>query len=498
MWGYQSEFCMGQRSHAASVFQRLDERFEPDVLLVGIPEEKNAGQSNACIEVEGDHWIAPETFVPVHDSTRSLLESYTESRSPHSHPLARQWAQERLWKYAMREAVAKAIVSCPSCPKNMWYTPSFPVKRDGYAVSVVLGLQKAVVESHPRLTLNQPDMHDYRSTMLAPSLIDATMFEYLNDATGELNKPDVTFHSGSSPADTVRAAGNHFATNIAYRADSDFEKNVNWTGLFDACSMIASLKYEQTVGQGRIIVARQDHPAVKPVISFDRPLEMRNARGARKFLQLVSRQFALHTNASYLFGLVELDQYDPSAEDLYEVNILDHNHWDIAHDGQTLMRVTSGEPSLPTSPFKQEQMRTRICELFPNAAEEDTELLVSLIDTAANEKHGTLLVIIENAAEEAKRLSTQATCIKPSRLSQTMLTSLTPIDGAVLLDPRGTCYAIGVILDGMASDKGNPARGARYNSAIRYVESINKAGKKCMAIVVSEDGGVDIVSSLSL
>lgn len=36
---------------------------------------------------------------------------------------------------------------------------------------------------------------------------------------------------------------------------------------------------------------------------------------------------------------------------------------------------------------------------------------------------------------------------------------ITAIDGAVLIDPSSTCYAIGVILDGLASDKGSPARG---------------------------------------
>src|ERR1035441_9320972 len=47
---------------------------------------------------------------------------------------------------------------------------------------------------------------------------------------------------------------------------------------------------------------------------------------------------------------------------------------------------------------------------------------------------------------------------------------LTNMDGGVLIDPQGQCHAIGVILDGTASRNGDPARGSRYNNAIRYID----------------------------
>jgi hypothetical protein len=48
-----------------------------------------------------------------------------------------------------------------------------------------------------------------------------------------------------------------------------------------------------------------------------------------------------------------------------------------------------------------------------------------------------------------------------------------------------------VILDGKASGRGTSTRGARYNSAIRYVET---SPYPCLAIVVSEDGMVNIIT----
>jgi hypothetical protein len=80
-------------------------------------------------------------------------------------------------------------------------------------------------------------------------------------------------------------------------------------------------------------------------------------------------------------------------------------------------------------------------------------------------------------------------------MSPELLRHVTPIDGAVLLSPDGYCHAIGTILDGIASTKGDPSRGARYNSAVRYVES---TPSPCLAVVVSEDGRVDYVPDLRL
>lgn len=66
-----------------------------------------------------------------------------------------------------------------------------------------------------------------------------------------------------------------------------------------------------------------------------------------------------------------------------------------------------------------------------------------------------------------------------------------------MLAPSGICYSLGVILDGLASARGTPARGARYNSALRYVETVRKQRQhRCVAVVVSEDGPVDVLPDL--
>jgi DNA integrity scanning protein DisA with diadenylate cyclase activity len=76
------------------------------------------------------------------------------------------------------------------------------------------------------------------------------------------------------------------------------------------------------------------------------------------------------------------------------------------------------------------------------------------------------------------------------RIDRDTLLSISSIDGAVLIGPDTTCYAIGAILDGRAHGTGDPARGARYNSALRYVLS---SEAPCLAVCVSEDGRVDLL-----
>ena len=104
-----------------------------------------------------------------------------------------------------------------------------------------------------------------------------------------------------------------------------------------------------------------------------------------------------------------------------------------------------------------------------------------------------MLVITTEALAEADRLKLQCTLVEPVPLTPLITRLVTSIDGAVLLDPEGYCYSIGVILDGRASGRGDSARGARYNSALRYVES---SEYPCIAVVVSEDGLVDVITSV--
>lgn len=75
---------------------------------------------------------------------------------------------------------------------------------------------------------------------------------------------------------------------------------------------------------------------------------------------------------------------------------------------------------------------------------------------------------------------------------------LTNIDGALLLDENGICYAIGIIVDGKVIKKGENGRGARYNSIDNYICWLKREmypESSPIGIVVSEDGMVDVIQA---
>ncbi len=119
---------------------------------------------------------------------------------------------------------------------------------------------------------------------------------------------------------------------------------------------------------------------------------------------------------------------------------------------------------------------------------------------ASNQKHGTIIIISKNAMSETNRLKSQSFRVEPTEITPVVVKEITSIDGAVLIDTECNCYGIGVILDGMATNSGDTSRGARYNSAIRYVETIKNRENfsDCLAIVISEDGYVDLISKFTL
>ena len=106
-----------------------------------------------------------------------------------------------------------------------------------------------------------------------------------------------------------------------------------------------------------------------------------------------------------------------------------------------------------------------------------------------------MIVISKHAKEEALRLESSSIKIKPIQMIKTQLKLVTGIDGALIIDTDGYCHAIGSILDGSATMSGDSSRGARYNSALRYLNLQTKDKIPCLIAVISEDRYIDILSS---
>ncbi len=491
MWGYQPHFRINRECAAKRLFQALERRFEPEVFLVGILDDATAQRFPACVEPEEDFWIQSEEFNSVPSWSAEILKGYPEARMFQSHPLAQQRQDEDLRKRSIRDGIKKVIDDHTSKPKGITFYVSYPAKVDCYLVSVVLGLQKGVLDAYYSLKQTHVKMHEYRSVSVPVSLIDAAVSEFLNESAEQLLRPEpgVGLLSSDSEVDELlRAAGNRLANGLVWRIDQNCIEGMN--NLFRACTTVSSLRYEKSASSGRIVLARSDHPAIDQQVQFSLPTHLANFRASRKMLELTSKDISLHSDSEKVYGLAKLNEYQTEAEDLFEVQILGHHHWELRHAGNVLMKVQYGTPRLPRLSFDERKFCTDLPRIFKNISDIEIQSLLSLVKAAEQEPHGTLLIISEAAAIEAERLKNQGTPIKPCRLTPDILRHLTPIDGAVILTPQGVCHSIGTILDGKATANGDPGRGARFNSAVRYYES---SEAPCMAIVISEDGGVDFI-----
>lgn len=106
-----------------------------------------------------------------------------------------------------------------------------------------------------------------------------------------------------------------------------------------------------------------------------------------------------------------------------------------------------------------------------------------------------MLIISQQAEAEAKRLGNQCFPLETLKLNEKLVAQTTSIDGGVLMDENANCHAIGVILDGIATEKGDSSRGSRYNSAVRYYEHFGEESP-LVIVVVSEDGMINLIPDL--
>ena len=174
----------------------------------------------------------------------------------------------------------------------------------------------------------------------------------------------------------------------------------------------------------------------------------------------------LHTNSTVVWGLVELDlaQLDTQAEDLFEFSFVDSYLWECrVPKHEVLLKVQNGVPRLSGRSINRDTLSGKLLESFPQI---EVNTYLDLIEAASKQQQGTMVVISTDAEDEANRLAKQSTLIEAIPLNASLVNAVPGIDGAILLGTDGKCYALGVILDGVANEQGNPARGARYNSAL--------------------------------
>jgi hypothetical protein len=490
MWGYQQHFRITFRIQTENVLKLIAPELQPETLLVGV-HLTTGDWFDVCVEPEDGKWPV-ELFDGLAARIDELYKAhpnqpifYGDEPSNQQKPrvmradATRTAVQEKLSQFD-REHDTISFCGLPGRVKS--------AEVGEYAVVPVLQFDRATFERY-RLLAKDTIGEGYHSFPVTRGLVDAVVEILLEDATRELLHEEpgraLNIQFRRDPTDILRAAGRQ----LMYRAGWVNRDVFGVHGLFETFTTISSLRHEKAESVGGLILAPADHPSLSIVVRFQKSFPVRTTNRARKILELAARDLYLLCDTVNVYGLGQVGAYDPTREDLFEVAFTGFHTWDLRHGDQTLMRTTFGVPGLPAPRFERSHFVENARQMFDDMTAEDAETIWVIVEAAAEQKKGTMVVIESNAADEAKRLATQATPIVPQALTPLLVQQLTKIDGAVLLDPHGVCHAVGVILDGEATAEGDPARGARYNSAVRYVTS---AQGKALAVIISEDGSFDV------
>jgi hypothetical protein len=481
MWAYQPHFRLAMIRRARNVLKLAGADLEPRALLVGVRHAHVEDRHPVCVEPEDGEWD-PTFFFGCARRADEIEPNHPDQNLFYGDEARMRDKPENIRRRSVLQAVQEILGEWDTSHETISFCGS-AMRLDAYHVVPVLQFRKADLGSIPRLA-SPIRWQDFASPA---GLFEAIIERLLQEAAAALQWPEPGRYFqtlDSDPTSLLREAADRLCAVMTLST-----RDVSFQGIFDALNAISDLRYEGTESRGRILFVPKGTPALRTRFQLLEPQSLYRPRLARKVIEMSGEDLAcLCHGESGIAGLGDLGPDTDTAG--ISVRFTGHFRWDLMQGAQILMRVSYGVPKLPTSRLKKAEFAQYVTRRFADMTPQAVEVVWSVVEAALEQKHGTMVVVSAGADVEARRLKTQALPIQPAPLTPAVVANLTKIDGAVLLDSKGHCYAVGVILDGLATSSGDPARGARYNSAIRYVAS---ASVPTVCIVVSEDGDVDLV-----
>jgi hypothetical protein len=493
MWEYSDEFQSSLQYFSKRVFKYLNKNLKPEVLLLAVLDEENKNKEKLLIE-PGNWDYDIKYFKNIINLTEKLKKANQKDTGgvysvdiDLDFQIKEEKARFIQFKY---ESYVSAILRVLKKNNNKKYFCDFPVEVNGYLVFIILGLDKNTFESYYSLTKTESVHKIFK---LSTSLLESIANEFINTSVKSLR--EYRENSNDLQENDILEILFRAAKNFMYIGTTN--ENIGFIqSLFEIINTISSLRYEGKEGLGKLIITKQNHNKIKLNFELEEPIFLPEFRKVRKFLEISNDENFLVTDGSKVYGLGAISPgYNPKNENLFIINFTNHYQWELVHDNRVLMKVAYREPQLPDGKIDQKKFSSDFKRIFKTATEKNIKNLWNLILEATNQKHGTMLVISDNAQKEAERLKNQSFKMIPKKIEESLIPLITSIDGSVLLDNHGICFAIGVILDGMATEKGTSARGARYNSALKYYDSVWDKFN-CLIVVISEDGMIDIIPEL--
>ncbi|MCD2176089.1 DNA integrity scanning protein DisA nucleotide-binding domain protein [Rhizobium sp. C4] len=476
IWGWQEHFRINLERVANGVFKEIGIKAEPIVLLVGVRREGFEDAHPICIEPEKDRWTV-DMFEGLGEVIKQKRQEHPDRNVFHTHPRIMAQQPERILRDAITEAVREKLDNADTTLGLQTFC-SFAVPIDKHYVVCAIQVPKSALVPYP--TIPHEWLQRTSETNFALSCISAILIEAQHAlATAD---PDGSHMRGAK--EVVVSAAKFFM-----RVSVIPGQHVK-TDIFHLFTQLSQLPYEGGRGSGRMVFAQEADPRITYVIRFAEPVSLQEKRWVRKLLEMSTQEMPLIANYDQAFGLgcVAID-----GAPMFHIDFIDQHDWLFQRNGTTMLQCRFGEPSLPRDAVDPESFADSLTRLFPEMTSQMLKIHQAAVIEMSKQPHGSMIVIGRDAEQEANRLAAQGTRIAPASLTSSLLNRASKIDGTILVAPDGICHAIGVILDGEANERCTPSRGARYNSAIRYVAA---GSVPRVAIVMSDDRTLDVIPLL--
>ncbi|MEO1672781.1 MAG: diadenylate cyclase [Cyanobacteria bacterium J06631_2] len=489
MWRWQHTFYEALESLLDDILQTLELSIASHIFVLGIPLIEQE-ISQVLFYPENCGFTAAD-FQEVFSRTKQNFDDDPEHFFFKSSTNLIQDHKDSLYFKALRSAVQSIIAQSDRSTGQVSFC-SLPIEKNDRWIMIVIQLKQQDFEEQYCLNKGTHELPSMRQYRIERCFLEALIYQVLQEGEIELQ----SLSSGSTSLSNSERVIEDAAANLL----KSVEVHINpWqrADLLSFANAIAAERYEGAASEGRLIICSKDHADIAAKVKLAAPIKIYNYRAIRKLLEVSSNNMALLCDVETVWGLgLPLDTYQPSRENLFEIRFAEHHTWELVHAENIMLRVKYRQARLPRARFDRDLFGDRVHQLF-EVDRSTANLLVKAVETAIQQRHGTMLVITPEAEQETQRLAAQSTVIEPVIASQSIISHLSSVDGAILLSPDGVIYSFGVILDGQASKNGNSARGARYNSAIRYVDEMSSNEINCLALIVSEDGYVDLYSTFS-
>lgn len=432
------------------------QRFDyAQVILIGLKTQEGLHQVAGVDPIDGP--LDVDDLQSVEDRLAAILETYPDSDITISTPGPYGRQESILLLRCRAQAIAEAIQESGKLEGySLFVSDSTPY--EDYEIHTCVGLPDEILNSVPSLT--NPIEDKYGTGRLLKSFAHATIHTCLESADRALYLPDPgrKLFVLESTAEIIRRSAERLVNNVALSLTS------HHVGLFSAINNISSQTYERSGARGQLIVTDHDNLENGLNVTIKNPIRLHNARFARKMLELTDETTALLTDGQSVYGLGMC----VSAPNVAKIKIEGNSEWSLSINDTELIKISHQQATLPKQILDK--------NLFEEVARKtldgvDTERIWNIFQHSLDSGHGTTIVVSKSPASEVNRLGQEALAIKSKYLDYKELARLGKIDGAVFLGPDGRCYAFGVILDGMATSSGDRARGARFNSAVRYEQT---------------------------